>query len=339
MLLACIAVSITTVLTLTPSTTVLGKVPLEVPPEELTIRARDLARDLGFTDIPVDVAAGFDYDAGYLTRAEQTIKGSNSDRQLRWNARLASAPWPIWFTYIQSPGRLTRRLGGGVGALPVSGGLLEPGRITTTLDLEGRLLSIERTPTSADLARPATGEPEWTSLFTAAGLDITRFSPSSTEPRLEIADSRIAWTGPYLDANQTPIRIEASSFRGVVSSFAVVFPWKATSQVESSPEPPFYFAFMIGLSLLGVLHLTQGRGDTRSAWRFGLYAFCVVTVVVLFAPPREPALIIYGPVGAGAMAALDVLGDRAVDAPLVAARDDHLGALAGGTLARSRGRS
>ena len=79
----------------------------------------------------------------------------------------------------------------------------------------------------------------------------------------------------------------------------MVFPWKATSQVESSPDPPFYFAFMIGLSLLGVLHLTQGRGDTRSAWRFGLYAFCVVTVVVLLAPPRGPALIIYGPVGAG----------------------------------------
>ena len=231
------------------------------------------------------------------------------------------------------------RAGCGVGTLPVSGGLLELGRITTTLDLEGRLLSIERTPTSADLARPATSEPDWTVLFTAAGLDITRFSRLSAEPRLEIADNRIAWTGPYFDANQTPVRIEASSFRGVVGSFAVVFPWRATSQVESSPNPPFYFVFMLGLSLLGLLHLMQGRGDTRSAWRFGLYAFSVITVVVLLVPVGGPALIIYGPVGAGAMAALMYLGDRAVDAPLVAARDDHLGTLAGRTLARSRGRS
>ena len=141
--------------------------------------------------------------------AEQTIKGSNSDRQLQWNARVASAPSPIWFTYIQSPGRLTPRLGGGVGALPVSGGLLEPGRITTTLDLEGQLLSIERTPTSADLARPATGEPDWTSLFTAAGLDIIRFSPSSTEPRLELPT--VESPGP--DRTSTRIRRRSGSKR------------------------------------------------------------------------------------------------------------------------------
>ena len=339
MLLACIAVSITTVLTLTPSTTVLGKVPLEVPPEELTIRARDLARDLGFTDIPVDVAAGFDYDAGYLARAAQTIAGSNTDKRQQWNARLASAPWPIWFTYIQSPGRLTPGPGTGVGTLPVSGGLLELGRITTTLDLEGRLLSIERTPTSADLARPATSEPDWTVLFTAAGLDITRFSRLSAEPRLEIADNRIAWTGPYFDANQTPVRIEASSFRGVVGSFAVVFPWRATSQVESSPNPPFYFVFMLGLSLLGLLHLMQGRGDTRSAWRFGLYAFSVITVVGTVSSGGRTGAHHLRSSGCRRHGRIDVLGDRAVDAPLVAARDDHLGTLAGRTLARSRGRS
>ena len=110
-LLACIVVCLTTVLMLTPSTTMLGKVPLKVPPEELSIRARDLARDLGFIDIPVDVAAGFDYDAGYLTRAAQTISGSITERQQQWNARLASAPWPIWFTHVQSPRRLVPRPG------------------------------------------------------------------------------------------------------------------------------------------------------------------------------------------------------------------------------------
>jgi serine/threonine protein kinase len=303
-LLACIVVCLTTVLMLTPSTTILGKVPLKVPPEELSIRARDLARRLGFSDIPVDVAAGFDYDAGYLTRAEQTIKGSNSDRQQQWKARLASAPWPIWFTYVQSSGRFSRRPGVTVEALPTSEALLQPGRITTTLDLEGRLLSVERTPTPADLARPATDGPDWTALFTAAGLDIARFSRSSLEPRLEIADSRIAWTGPYFDTNQTPVRIEASSFRGVVSSFAVVFPWKATSQVESSPDQPFFVAFVIGLSLLGLLHLMQGRGDTRSAWRFGLYACGVVTVVTLLDPASDPGLNFYFSVSAGATAAM-----------------------------------
>ena len=223
MLLACIVVSITTVLTLTPSTTVLGKVPLQVPPEELTIRARDLARDLGFTDIPVDVAAGFDYDAGYLTRAAQTIKWIKQRTATAMECTIGVCAVADLVHLRPESRPLHSTTWRGVGALPASEALLEPGRITTTLDLEGRLLSIERTPTPADLARPTTDEPDWTALFTAAGLDIARFSRSSAEPRLEIADSRIAWTGPYLDANQTPVRIEASSFRGVVSSFAVVY--------------------------------------------------------------------------------------------------------------------
>jgi hypothetical protein len=193
-----------------------------------------------------------------------------------------------------------------VEALPADGTVLEPGRITTKLDLEGRLLSIERTPTSADLARPAAGEPDWTMLFTAAGLDITRFSRSNAEPRLEIADNRLAWTGPYLDANQTPVRIEASSFHGAVSSFAVVFPWKVTSRLPNIPSATsaFYLVFVVGLGVFGLLHLKQGRGDTRSAWRFGVYAFSVVAVALLLVPAPEISL---SPVGAGVSAALAYL--------------------------------
>ena len=179
---------------------------------------------------------------------------------------------------------------------------------TTTLDLEGRLLSVERTPTPADLARPATDGPDWTALFTAAGLDIARFS--LIEPGAQARDCRQSnrLDRTVLDTNQTPVRIEASSFRGVVSSFAVVFPWKATSPVESSPDQPFYFAFVIGLCLLGLLHLTAGaRRYCEVAWRFGLYACAVATVVGLLDPTADRALIIYGPVGAGAMAALAYL--------------------------------
>jgi predicted Ser/Thr protein kinase len=305
-LVAGIVVSLTTVLILTPRTTVLGKVPLKVPPEELSIRARDIARHLGSADIPANVVTGFDYDTGYLGRAVQTIERSDGDRKQEWDRRLAAAPWPIWFTYVQSPNRLTRRPSILVEALPVDGTVLEPGRITTKLDLEGRLLSIERTPTSADLARPAAGEPDWTMLFTAAGLDITRFSRSNAEPRLEIADNRLAWTGPYLDANQTPVRIEASSFHGAVSSFAVVFPWKVTSRLPNIPSATsaFYLVFVVGLGVFGLLHLKQGRGDTRSAWRFGVYAFSVVAVALLLVPAPEISL---SPVGAGVSAALAYL--------------------------------
>ena len=99
MLLACIAVSITTVLTLTPSTTVLGKVPLKVPPEELTIRARDLARDLGFTDIPVDVAAGLITTTDTLRAARKPsldpVPISDSSGTHDWRLRRGRSGSPI----------------------------------------------------------------------------------------------------------------------------------------------------------------------------------------------------------------------------------------------------
>jgi len=301
-LVACIVLCVTTVLLLTPSTNVLGKVPLFVPPEELTIRARDLVRRLGFADKPVNTAVGFDYDIGYVARTAQTIGGSGAERRERWNATLAAAPWPLWFTYVQTPNVLTPRFSPTVAALPTDTPL-EPGRLSTSLDLQGRLLSIKRTPTPEDVTRPAGSEPDWAVLFTAAGLDITRFIRSSAEPRLEIADTRIAWTGPYLDEKQTSVRIDASSFRGLVTSFAVVFPPTA-SQLDSVPVPLFYGVFLIGLPLFGLLHLIQGRGDARSAWRFGLYAFTVIAVIVLLVPPPDLWPIINGVVGASAIAAL-----------------------------------
>ena len=106
------------------------------------------------------------------------------------------------------------------------------------------------------------------------------------------------------------------------------------------PDQPFYFAFVIGLSLLGLLHLMQGRGDTRSAWRFGLYACGVVTVVALFDPASDHrgSISIFRS-GAGAIAALTSLAIEPWTRRLVAARDDHMGTLAGGALARSRCRS
>jgi len=302
LLVTSIAVCLTTVLMLTPSTTVLGKVPLKVPPEELSIRARDIARRLGFTDVPAAIATGFKADAGYLARAGHDIDALSADGK-QWDRQLAAAPWPIWFTYIESPRIVARAVNITVGALPTDGPALEPGRITTALDLEGRLLSFERTPTPGDVVRLDTGEPDWSQLFAAAGLDITRFALSNPEPKLEIADARFAWTGSYFDASHTPVRIEASSFHGVVSSFAVVFPWRPTSYVVSVLDSPFWSAFLLALVSLGMVHLSQGRGDTRSAWRFGVYAFSLVMTGTLLAPRLE-TFDIFWPIGYGAMAAL-----------------------------------
>jgi hypothetical protein len=162
----------------------------------------------------------------------------------------------------------------------------EPGRFVTTLDLSGRLLSVDRSPGAADLLRPTGGEPDWSALFRAAGLDMNRFASANPTPRVVIADARFAWTGPYLGGGHVPVRIEAASFRGMVTNFVVLFSWSEPPAARPS-NAPFFVVFVLAFAIVGLRHWKQGRADSRGAIRFGVYAFAVVFIATLLAPFPE----------------------------------------------------
>jgi serine/threonine-protein kinase len=302
-LVVCIVICLTTVLLLTPSTTVLGKLPLKVPPEELSVRARDIAHRLGFNDVPADVAEGFEFDGRLFTRQAQATAGSRTERRQQWNGLLSLEPWPLSFTHIEGPTTLTRYAQVSFPALPFDRSVLEPGRWTTTLDLQGRLLSFDRVPTSADLSRVAEREPDWAALFGAAGLDLGRFTRAAPTPRLTVSDATEAWTGSYFDARQTPVRIEASTFRGFLTTFRVVFPWTEAPPPSTPYVPVFFDVFLVALGVVGLRHWKQGRADTRGAIRFGVYAWVVIAAAVLLHPGKSPFDYLY-PIALGFTAAM-----------------------------------
>jgi hypothetical protein len=144
--------------------------------------------------------------------------------------------------------------------------------------LDGRLLRFVISPTGPrDRATPADA-PEWSRLFTAAGLNLEHFK--TTAPQLGVstqADARAAWTGSYPGRSDLPVRVEATASAGTVTSFEVVFPW--TNREPPLPQPTSYanavlvIIFSIGPILVARYNWLSGRADVRGALRIGAVAF------------------------------------------------------------------
>ena len=76
-------------------------VPLENPPEVLTAKARDILRNLGYTDRPVDWTADFFGDGGIVNFARS--KGHNMEE---WGRLFSQSPSAIGYWYRQAPAPL-----------------------------------------------------------------------------------------------------------------------------------------------------------------------------------------------------------------------------------------
>ncbi|MGE0128878.1 MAG: serine/threonine-protein kinase [Blastocatellales bacterium] len=246
--------------------------PLEKSPEVLNERASEIARKLGYTEPPVDRAYGFDRNENYL----QYIQEHDSS-VTRWERVEAGEPAAVYFWYRQSPRYL----------VPYSHEFLTPndppllvsGAVDLTLDPRGRLLSFQAVPPQVDEATGPAPAPDWSALFVEAGLDITKFTPTTSKwlPPVN-SDSRTAWEGVYPYPAQFPLRIEAAAYRGRPVYFELIGPWDkparlGTSQpsINRAPFIAFYLALLgIGAWLVR-RNLRLGRGDRKGALRLAVY--------------------------------------------------------------------
>jgi serine/threonine-protein kinase len=95
----------------------------------------------------------------------------------------------------------------------------------------------------------------------------------------------VAWSGSYPEAPEIPIHIEAAAFQGKPVYFAQYGPWSKppTPSQASGDEKPAGDVVYVVLQLIVVLgsvpfaryNLRLGRGDTRGAFRVGLFATAV----------------------------------------------------------------
>jgi serine/threonine-protein kinase len=259
-------------------TNLLQRTPFPNSREILAQKAREMIQSFGYAAHPADRAYEFGFDTAYQAYAEK------QDNPAAYREQLAKGQPPlIYFWYRQSPQPLVAD--GLTGAVsPADPPPLISGMVGLNLDPQARLLQLDVVPPqveeSSSPAPPLTGS-DWKPLFTAAGLDMTRFT--SVEPQwisLAPFDARAAWAGSYASAPEIPLRIEAASWRGKPVFFRVIGPWLKPERMPQSAGAPSgtVVLLIVALGLGGFLawrNFRAKRGDVRGANRAAAFVFAV----------------------------------------------------------------
>ena len=266
----------------------------------------DRASILGWVDWPRNVGALEDNARGILQRLghdlervdyTQRIHGdwywpwmqyvaSRETSPERWRPLREPGSWPIVYDYRQSP-RVLVPLGRSED-VTMGNPPLRDGEALVTTDRRGRLRYLEVPPPVAVPPQAAAPEPDWSTLFREAGLDLGSFEPVAPTRNPTIsADARAAWSGVLSDFGNYPVRVEAAAYRGKPVFFELVVPWD--TYWEPGPPPTrrfadvlarlgFLVAILIAITTTGVLVIRNwlsGRGDRQGAFRV---AFAVLVL-------------------------------------------------------------
>jgi serine/threonine-protein kinase len=279
-LLAAVGSFVLLSLGLSQSTQLQAFVPYEKAPAVLEDRSRELLRELGAGDDVVDRASGLSADGAFLDYwADQRTAPD------RWEILRSGRPPVVRFWYRQSP-RILRSTGlsGRVRSWDPAEEIA--GSAGIWLDTKGRLVELYATPPQREESPsgPVTA-PDWSRLFTLAGLDLTDFQPvepSWTPPFF--CDARAAWEGVYPEAPEVAIRLEAAAYRGRPVYFRPIGAWTRPER----EEPPvsslsaeriwanriaiaLFLTTLLAGALLARRNLRLGRGDWRGALRLAAF--------------------------------------------------------------------
>jgi protein kinase-like protein len=262
-----------------------NRVPMDKRPEVLVDRARDVLRRLGHDAPARDSAFQFEDQTDYLHYLRDHDAGPR-----RWDPLASGRPAGVFFWYRQSPESFVAH-----GPMSVvyrhDPPQTVPGMTIVRLDTQGRLIGFEAVPPESESAAPTALDPDWSVLFSEAGLDGSAWKPAqpSRVPRV-FCDRRMAWEGHFSEAPAVPIRLEAGAYRGRIVSFGIVGPWTATGAVGASASSAgerfsqnvriaLQFAAMVAGVVLARRNLRLGRGDRSGALKIASY-FTAVHLIV-----------------------------------------------------------
>lgn len=244
---------------------------IQLSPAEMSERVNELLRNFGFRDRPAERWSEYTYE-----------KAGDHDRVVRFVERQS-------LDHFQA-------VIDGMTIEPASG--LAPGERRVVLDSKGRLVELSvKFPKTYDSSEPAT-KFDWNAAFTAAGLDIAAFTPIDTAwtPNAA-ADSYAAWTGKSPDDPSVLLRVEASTFRGLLTNFLVVFPWNEPEQTRPA-APTTKDRLLISFSLVALAaflflsvrliwsRMAEPAGYVRSALLSALFVFVPVLIGQISTTPQ-----------------------------------------------------
>jgi serine/threonine-protein kinase len=266
-------------------------VPFHKPPPVLVDRAQQALAALNYVAPPVSTHWGFYTDGDFLRYVREHANYARSQDPY------ATRPSGLFFYYRTSPRRLVPY--DTVGAIS----LTDPPLVVTdmtlvALDTEGRMESFHAIPPQRQADIVSAPAADWAPLFRLAGLDQSRFSPAAPEwlPRGQ-ADARMAWTGSLAERPDTPLRVEAASWRGRPIFFQLVWPWTRPTRMQEEPVSQsarvmsavnvgFFFLLIVAALVVSRRNVRAGRGDHRGAVRLVIIATVGQLITWLFNDPH-----------------------------------------------------
>jgi serine/threonine protein kinase len=279
----------------------LKKMDLQLTPEVLAHKAREITAKLGYAERPADSAFSFDYDDDFLHYVEK-----NDKPRPNWDAVFAARPSLLRFWYRQSPDEMM--------AMGFLDQFLTPdivtrshpppvlsGMINVELDPQGRLTYFEAIPPEKYGSGSTPQAFDWNLLFSAAGLDPAHFQKAEPEwNSLADSDTRMAWTGTWPGTTR-PLRVEAAAWHGKPVFFSLIGewtkPWRMRAPEDSTGNKVRGLLF-IGLFLVGLLgslflarrNYRQGRCDREGALRLASVMFVLEILLWLCRGHFTPSL-------------------------------------------------
>ena len=279
---------------------------LDLSPEVLTEKAKEIIQKLGYDERPVDSGGYLEFQSEFV----DYIQKNNKPRP-NWDQILSHRPTPMDYWYRQSPQYM----------VPVdilNAPLLTPGRlfpddpptvisgmINLKLDSEGHLVYFQAIPPQVDDAPAPSKTVDWNAMFVAAGLQISQFQP--TQPiwvSLADSDTRAAWTGLWPGTTR-PMRIEAAGRRGKPVYFLLTGPWTRPSRLHPEEPSPgqkvgqiillfIFLLILIGATWLGRRNYVRGRGDRQGAFRLAVVVFVLQMMLWMCRSHFVPSLDVIG---------------------------------------------
>src|SRR6185436_7364178 len=151
---------------LTKYTAIYRMTSLDLPPEALRVRARDVIRKMGYAVQPLDTADGIVLKHDYLRYIE-----AHDQSLARWNRLRTEGPGAYRFWYRESP-----RYFNTIETIQVDQPALDvSGMPSLYLDMEGRLHWFIGVPPQRETPGGENARPDWAVPFREAGLDMANF--------------------------------------------------------------------------------------------------------------------------------------------------------------------
>ena len=281
--------------------TLLGRAPLPLPPDALAFKAREMLKQFGYIEEPVDSAYGF-VSTSIFDSYRRYLRAH--DFGYRWDHLGSHQPALTVFWYFQhqdylQPVRFLSMPDTLISGMvtPFDPPFTSPGMIRISLNAKGRLDRLAALPSPAVSQAPAgrasSGQApsaqsmDWSILLSAAGLDAARFTPSPPQAFMPVyADSRMAWIGSYQEGRPDKIRVEAAALNGRPVLFQIEGPWQQP-EIAATPTGKGFasivgevllVALLVAAALVAWHNLRMGRGDHKAALRITLILFAAGVV-------------------------------------------------------------